>query len=65
MGMRGGFGAGAGGVGEDVEVGEGVAVDEGEGGGVVGSVSPGKPAITSAPMAAWGRRSWISSTRRA
>jgi len=33
---RGGFGAGAGGVGENVEVGEGEAVDEGEGGGVVG-----------------------------
>ena len=36
VGSRGGFGAGAGGVGEDVEVGEGVVVDEGERGGVVG-----------------------------
>src|SRR5271167_254458 len=36
IGCCGGFGAGAARIGEDVEVGEGVAVDEGESGGVVG-----------------------------
>ena len=36
IGVRGGFGAGAGGIGEDVKIGEGTLFDEGESGGVIG-----------------------------
>jgi hypothetical protein len=42
LGGGGGFGARAGGIGEDVEVGEGLAFEEGEGGGVVGFGFPGE-----------------------